>query len=74
MTLEVEKLKQKIDNLEEQRLDRIEKKIDELAQNQLDMEKELARYSARWGVVFMVGSAIVAALKLFWEDLTGLLR
>ena len=66
---DVEKLHERIQNLEEKRLDRIENTISEIMENQRQMEKQLERYSARWGFVLMVGSALLAAVKLFWADI-----
>lgn len=70
----VEALEQKIERLEEERLSRIEHALEELVNNQREMEKQLERYSARWGLILMVGSAVLAALKFFWEDLTKFLK
>ena len=72
--MDVEHLHEKIQHLEEQRLDRIEAQIDQIMQNQRDMEKQLERYSARWGILLMVGSAVLAAIKLFWDDLSKLFK
>ena len=66
---DVDKLHERIQNLEEKRLDRIENTISEIMENQRQMEKQLERYSARWGIVLMVGSALLAAIKLFWADI-----
>ena len=66
---DVDKLHERIQNLEEKRLDRIENTISEIMENQRQMEKQLERYSARWGFVLMVGSALLAAVKLFWADI-----
>ena len=66
---DVDKLHKRIQNLEEKRLDRIENTISEIMENQRQMEKQLERYSARWGFVLMVGSALLAAVKLFWADI-----
>lgn len=66
---QIAKLQDKIERLEQHRLDNIEKQLDEIISRQRDMEKRMERYSARWGFLFMVGSAIVAALKLFWHDI-----
>ena len=72
----VNRLEDKIAHLEEKRLEHIEdevakisRKMDELINNQVEMDKQLERYSARWGAVLMVGSAMVAALKYFWNDM-----
>ena len=70
---DVEKLHERIQNLEEQRLDRMEKDISKIMENQRRMEKQMERYSARWGLVLMVGSALLAAVKLFWDDFLKLL-
>ena len=66
---DVDKLHERIQNLEEKRLDRIENTISQIMENQREMEKQLERYSARWGIVLMVGSALLAAIKLFWADI-----
>ena len=66
---DVDKIHERIQNLEEKRLDRIENTISEIMENQRQMEKQLERYSARWGFVLMVGSALLAAIKLFWADI-----
>ena len=71
---DVEKLHERIQNLEEKRLDRIENTISEIMENQRQMEKQLERYSARWGIVPMVRSALLAAVKLFWDDLIKTIR
>ena len=71
---DVERLHEKIQHLEEQRLDRIEKTIKEIMDNQREMEKQLERYSARWGFVLMVGSALIAAVKIFWHDFINLFK
>lgn len=68
----VKSLEEKIRHLEEQRLDRIEAALDQVIQNQRDMERELERYGARWGLLLMVGSAVLAALKLSWENIRGI--
>jgi hypothetical protein len=66
---DVEKLHERIQDLEEKRLDRIENTISQIMENQREMEKQLERYSARWGFFLMVGSALLAAVKLFWADI-----
>ena len=66
---EVERLESKIQHLEDRRLDKIEATLAEVIANQREMEKQLERYSARWGFVLMVGSALIAALKIFWGDI-----
>ncbi len=71
---DIDKLHEKIQYLEEQRLDRIEKDIAQIMENQRAMERQLERYSARWGLVLMVGSAVLAALKLFWDDIVKILK
>lgn len=71
---DVEKLKEKLESLEERRLSQIERTLEEVIANQRRMEKQLERYSARWGFVLMVGSAILAAIKFFWEDLTRIFK
>lgn len=65
----VEELHAKVAELEEQRLAKIEAKIDEFDKRQRAMEKQLEKYAARWGMLFMLGSAVLAALKLFWADI-----
>lgn len=69
VTPKIAQLQNKIEKLEEQRLEHIEKQLEEIISRQRDMEKRLERYSARWGFLFMVGSAVVAAVKLFWNDI-----
>lgn len=66
---DVKVLKEKIDRLEEHRLDKIEETLEEVVRNQRRMERELERYSARWGFVLMVGTGLIAALKLGWQDI-----
>ena len=72
--MDVTKLEEKIEHLEEKRLDRIEKTIEEIMENQRQMERQLERYSARWGIILMVGSALIAAVKLFWDDILKLIK
>lgn len=67
--MDADRLAERIEKLEEHRLDHIEKTLDELVARQREMERQLQNYSARWGVLLMVGSALVAGLKLFWNDL-----
>ena len=71
---DVERLHEKIQHLEEHRLDRMEKDISQIMENQRNMEKQMERYSARWGLVLMVGSALLAAVKLFWDDFLKFVR
>ena len=71
---EVQRLEEKIEHLEQRRLDRIEATLEEVINNQREMEKQLERYSARWGFVLMVGSALIAALKIFWDDIARILK
>ena len=71
---DVERLHEKIQQLEEQRLDRMEKDISQIMQNQRVLEKQMERYSARWGIILMVGSALLAAVKLFWDDFLKFIR
>lgn len=70
----IEKLEQEIKDLRDRRLDDIENTLKQVVENQHEMEKQLERYSARWGLILMVGSAVLAALKFFWEDLTKFLK
>lgn len=67
----IERLEEKIEHLEEKRLETIESQLSTVIKNQRVFEKELERYRARWGLVLMVGSALLATVKLFWEDLHG---
>ena len=69
----IEHLQQKLEHLEERRLDEIESTLKEVIANQRKMEKQLERYSARWGFVLMVGSALIAAIKIFWQDFLRLM-
>jgi hypothetical protein len=69
---DINRLHEKIQHLEEQRLERIEASIDEIIANQRRMERQLERYSARWGFILMVGSASLAAIKFFWQDVMKL--
>jgi len=64
----IKHLHDKIEHLEEKRLDHIEQTLDEISARQRVMEKQMERYAARWGFVLMVGTALVAAVKFFWED------
>lgn len=78
---QVERLEQKIAHLEEKRLESIEGeirilsgKVDELILAKAETDRQLERYSARWGLLLMVGSAIVAGIKLFWGDFLRLIK
>lgn len=71
---EVERLESKIQHLEDKRLDKIEATLEQVIANQREMEKQLERYSARWGFVLMVGSALIAALKIFWADIMRFIK
>ena len=71
---EVERLEDKIQHLEDKRLDKIEATLEQVIANQREMERQLERYSARWGFVLMVGSALIAALKIFWADILRFLK
>lgn len=71
---EVERLEDKIQHLEDKRLDKIEATLAQVIANQREMERQLERYSARWGFVLMVGSALIAALKIFWADIVRFIK
>lgn len=70
----MERLEDKIQHLENKRLDKIESTLEQVISNQREMERQLERYSARWGFVLMVGSALIAALKIFWHDILRFLK
>lgn len=70
----MERLEDKIQHLEDKRLDKIEATLEQVIANQREMERQLERYSARWGFVLMVGSALIAALKIFWADILRFLK